>query len=213
MVLSTLCSCNRNSKESDKYEFKNKTAISDKTYNSLRLYKIDTITGFDEYFQDLENCNTARYVYFLLHAPEGMGTNNLYFFDLNNIEELFEYLEFKDFMIENYLSTTKTKIYLNSKNNTIISAWYEGTQNQALLSLREGADFDIHWTSAFSNTLFEGTYRMNSDTVFLSFNSESPTRVGDTLIVNDGFLVPINYMDESLNYNTPFKILEMQDDK
>jgi len=65
-------------------------------------------------------------------------------------------------------------------------AYYSGTQNQAILKLRENGNFDIHWTGAFfSDNFYIGKYERKGDSLIMDFESEIPRRFGRTLIIID----------------------------
>ncbi|HTK82258.1 MAG TPA: hypothetical protein VL633_08205 [Bacteroidota bacterium] len=56
-----------------------------------------------------------------------------------------------------------------------IVAFYEGTQNDAVLKLRERKNFDIWWTGWFGgNTYFKGTYDQAGDSLRFYFDGTPP---------------------------------------
>lgn len=56
-----------------------------------------------------------------------------------------------------------------------IVAYYQGTQNQAKLTLRENNNFDIWWTGFFfSSTYIKGQYTQENDEFTLDFEGEIP---------------------------------------
>lgn len=66
------------------------------------------------------------------------------------------------------------------------AAYYSGTQNQAVLKLRDNRNFDIHWTGAFfSDNFYIGKYERKGDTLMMDFESEIPRRFGKTLLIKD----------------------------
>jgi len=77
------------------------------------------------------------------------------------------------------------KIDLEKKYGKVIFiAYYEGTQNQATLKLRDNGNFDVHSTGVFfSDYFFTGNYSRNEDTIFMNFDSKTPRLLGDTLII------------------------------
>ncbi len=58
-----------------------------------------------------------------------------------------------------------------------IVAYYEGTQNQALLTLRQNNSFDIWWTGVFGyDEYFRGDYRQEADSLIFHFSGEPPRK-------------------------------------
>jgi hypothetical protein len=66
------------------------------------------------------------------------------------------------------------------------TAYYSGTQNQAVFNLRDNGNFEIHWTGVFfSDDFYTGIYEKKGDSIFLDFETEIPRRFGKTLIIKD----------------------------
>ena len=81
----------------------------------------------------------------------------------------------------------------NLESGVVLIACFEGTQNQAVLKFRKNNTFDIHWTGTFfANNWYFGTYKKVSDTIFLSYKSERPYRIGDTLLNANQELLTLN---------------------
>jgi hypothetical protein len=87
--------------------------------------------------------------------------------------------------IFNPLNINLEKIY----GDVTFRACYEGTMNQATFKLRDGGDFDLHWTGVFFyDEYFTGNYVMRADSIFMHFDNKIPRWLGDTLIVRDDYL-------------------------
>lgn len=71
--------------------------------------------------------------------------------------------------------------------NVTFRACYEGTQNQAHLKLRQGDQFDLHWTGAFFyDEFYTGHYAKRSDTLLLRFDdTDVPSNLDDTLVIRE----------------------------
>ena len=71
----------------------------------------------------------------------------------------------------------------------VFRACYEGTQNRATFKLRDSGKFDIHWTGVFfGDDFFTGSYKKNGDTIMLTFDTEVPRNLNDTLIVEGEYI-------------------------
>lgn len=97
---------------------------------------------------------------------------------------------------------------LENKENVILRACYEGTQNQATWKFWEDHTFELHSTGVFfiSNWTY-GTYEQKADTLFLHYSTEKPTRLGDTILIKDGFLLTVYHQEaDTLRRFLPFYI-------
>ena len=73
------------------------------------------------------------------------------------------------------------------RGEPIIVGWYEGTQNQAKLTIRDNHALDIWWTAIFSSSYSKGTYSRNKDTFKVSFHGGFPRPFnGDAEIIEIG---------------------------
>lgn len=71
----------------------------------------------------------------------------------------------------------------------VFRACYEGTQNQATFKLRESGKFDIHWTGAFfADSFYTGEYIKNGDTILLDFDTDIPTDLDGSLVVQGEYI-------------------------
>lgn len=79
-------------------------------------------------------------------------------------------------------------------------ACYEGTQNQATFKLRENNRFEIHYTGVFfADEFVTGKYKLNADTLYLTYKNEIDERFGNKV-----------FMDDSIQYLIPIKGDSMQ---
>lgn len=198
IVLSFSCDSNDEKKNNKHSEIdslvinhKNSTNIEDSIFYFFKLYKIDSIAGFDKYFLDTSNQNKLKSIYQVIQ-----GIDKDYSISQKEKDEMLIF--FKQLV----LNHIRTEIYLSQKSPISLRACYEGTQNQAMFSLRENGSFDIHWTSTFGGQLFEGTYTSFSDTIILIYETEQPQRVGDTLILLGNSIMTINKAETNHQYVT-----------
>jgi hypothetical protein len=90
------------------------------------------------------------------------------------------------------------------ESDTSFRACYEGTQNQSYIKFKVDNTFEIHSTGAFfASFWYLGQWRKNGDTLFLKFDNEKPRLLGDTIIINKDYLIPISEMrnDSLINYH------------
>lgn len=89
----------------------------------------------------------------------------------------------------------------------IFRACYEGTQSQATFKLREGNNFELHWTGVFFyDEYFAGTYKQVGDTLFLDYHTDRPARFGDQIFMDkeNELLTTIRMENDSLDKKVPF---------
>lgn len=68
-------------------------------------------------------------------------------------------------------------------------ACYEGTQNQATIKFRKDKSFELHSTGVFfANTWYTGRWNKNSDVIYLKYDNKKSERLGDILLIKDGYL-------------------------
>ncbi|PWV56390.1 hypothetical protein [Chitinophaga sp. S165] len=81
------------------------------------------------------------------------------------------------------------------ESNVVIRACYEGTQNQATLKFRKDKSFELHWTGVFfSDMWYTGTWEQNGTVLYLKYETEKSSRLGDTLVIKDGYLHKISQL-------------------
>lgn len=100
---------------------------------------------------------------------------------------------------------------LTKKGKSVLSSCYEGTQNQATLTLRENHSFDIFWTGVtipiqFFFELYEGNYTENGDTIFLNYSTQQPVGIGNKLLKTNEELIAIGKYIDSTDYRIRFFI-------
>jgi hypothetical protein len=106
-----------------------------------------------------------------------------------------------------FFNTFSFDIEDNIYGKVVFRACYEGTQNQATFKLREGNRFELHWTGVFfADYYYTGTYKQVGDTLFLDYNSDKPSRFGDTILMDNKseLLTTIRQQNDSLNYVVKF---------
>jgi len=79
------------------------------------------------------------------------------------------------------LESTDNKLFFGK---VLIRACYEGTQNQAVLKLRENGRFDLHQTGVFFyDQYYTGNYKKKSDTLFMDFENGKSRLLSDTMVI------------------------------
>jgi hypothetical protein len=72
-------------------------------------------------------------------------------------------------------------------------ACYEGTQNQATIKFRKDNTFELHSTGVFfSNYWYTGKWQQHEDVLKLTYDDKVVERLGNKLIIRDGYLVPLD---------------------
>ncbi|XOV69289.1 MAG: hypothetical protein ACFHU9_08895 [Fluviicola sp.] len=161
----------------------NETPVSDSAYYFFALNSFDTMDGFHQYFEDSVNVAMVEdYHNRLFEAFESTD-------DGTAIERLFMLFMFRS----SFRGLIQNRLVLSRKEEPIMVGRYSGTMNMAFLSLRPKNKFDIHWTGWGSfSALYGGHYRQVSDTLFLTFEKDRPERVGDTLVLQEDRIAPMN---------------------
>jgi len=91
----------------------------------------------------------------------------------------------------------------NLESEVEFRACYVGTQNQSYIKFRKDKSFEINSTGVFfSDYWFTGNWRKNGDTIFMKFNKEKPRLLSDTIVIRNGYLVPLTVLHEDtiINY-------------
>jgi len=84
--------------------------------------------------------------------------------------------------------------------SVVFRACYEGTQSQSTFKLRENNRFEIHSSGVFFyDRYFMGVYKLNADTLILTYDGEVYNRVGDKVYMNheDKRLIPTKDKSDS----------------
>lgn len=83
-------------------------------------------------------------------------------------------------------------------------ACFEGTQNQATIKFRKDKSFELHSTGAFFiNTWYTGKWDKNGDIIYLKYDNKKSERLGDILLIKDGYLHNMGKSIEALKANIP----------
>ncbi len=95
--------------------------------------------------------------------------------------------------------------YVPSERNVALRACFEGTQNQATLKFYPDSTFVLHWTGVFwYSKYFSGTYKVVSDTFFLSYKTEKPFRFGSKILNREQHLITLDTPEKKDQYFVPF---------
>lgn len=85
-----------------------------------------------------------------------------------------------------------------------IRACYEGTQNQANIKFRQDKSFELNWTGVFGyNEWWTGQWSQNGDTLFLNYDSNEAKQLGDTILIANGYLNPIEHSTGKAKFPRP----------
>ncbi|NOQ72423.1 MAG: hypothetical protein GQ574_10505 [Crocinitomix sp.] len=82
------------------------------------------------------------------------------------------------------------KDVLSKRGGSILHACYEGTQNTAKLNFRNNGEFDIYWSTAFGNSLYQGTYTEMDNIYLLKYDGERAENFGNEILLSNGLLIP-----------------------
>lgn len=80
---------------------------------------------------------------------------------------------------------------LNLESNVKMKACKEGTQNWNTIKFRDDHSFEIHHMG-FGSHWNLGKWNKNGDTIFLKYDDKKAKFLGDTIILNEGYLIPIS---------------------
>nr|WP_297167436.1 hypothetical protein [uncultured Dysgonomonas sp.] len=88
----------------------------------------------------------------------------------------------------------------NRRANTVMEAYYQGTQSQSELYFYKNGVFKVYHSGVFFfSDEKEGTYTTNSDTLFLNSGSKAARFLSDTMIVKNDSLYMLK--SDSLIYS------------
>lgn len=111
------------------------------------------------------------------------------------------------FLFFNFFNPLPFNVEETIYGKVIFRACYEGTQNQATFKLREGNNFELHWTGVFFyDKYFAGKYKQVGDTLFLDYHTDQPGRFGDQIYMDKAsqLLTTIRTGDDSLHNAVSF---------
>lgn len=87
-------------------------------------------------------------------------------------------------------------------------ASHEGTQNQAILTLRTDHTFDLNWSAAFGfDRWWQGTWIQQGDTIRLKYKGEVNERLGANLLIDHRRLTPL----DSVNWKLSLPLVVIRD--
>lgn len=90
------------------------------------------------------------------------------------------------------------------ESNIEFQACYEGTQNQATIKFRKDKSFELHSTGAFfANTWYIGQWDKKGDIIYLKYDNKKSERLGDVLLIKDGYLHNIGESAKVVKVNIP----------
>lgn len=85
-----------------------------------------------------------------------------------------------------------------------IRACYEGTQNQAYIKFRRDKTFELNWTGAFGyNEWWTGYWNKIGDILVLKYDGEMIKQLGDTVLIDNGYLKPIGNSVDTIKFKRP----------
>lgn len=84
------------------------------------------------------------------------------------------------------------------------NACYEGTQNQAQIKFRKDNTFELNWTGAFGyNEWWTGKWHKKDNILFLKYDNKKVEQLGDTILISNGYLNPIEKSINKIKYPKP----------
>jgi hypothetical protein len=117
----------------------------------------------------------------------------------------------RELVNNSYQKIDSLKMVMRNKSESVIWACYEGTQNTAMINLRKDGSFDILWTSAFGGfEFYEGSYTHEGDTLFLTYYTQRPQRVGSVLLIKSNQITSINSVNNQSFKSISFVIGDCQ---
>lgn len=83
-------------------------------------------------------------------------------------------------------------------------ACYEGTQNQAFIKFRTDQTFELHWIGVlFYNKWHTGTWQQKGNVLLLQYDREVVKVLGHKLLIDGGYLKPLDASVPEENRNNP----------
>jgi hypothetical protein len=80
----------------------------------------------------------------------------------------------------------------NLESEVEYRACYEGTQNQAYILFRKDKTFELNWTGVFGfNEWWTGKWEKKENILTLKYNDKMAEQLGDTILIENGYLNPI----------------------
>ncbi len=85
-----------------------------------------------------------------------------------------------------------------------IRACYEGTQNQAYIKFRKDKTFELNWTGVFGyDKWWTGKWNKKGDTLLLNYDNEKVKQLGDTVLIDNGYLKPVGTSVDTIEFKRP----------
>ncbi|GAB5417789.1 MAG: hypothetical protein Crog4KO_24620 [Crocinitomicaceae bacterium] len=167
---------------------KNETSIPDSAYYFFDLDHLDTVNGFQEFFEDTSNVAMVKYYY-----DEVINS------ELTSDDDVLGRLFNAFWLRASVIDLVYHRLILSQKEESLRMGIHTGTMNSACLRLRPKNEFDIHWTGwGGSSELYQGYYRQSADTLYFSFTTKRPERVRDTMLIQEDRIAPIDIDNFSL---------------
>lgn len=93
------------------------------------------------------------------------------------------------------------------QSKVLIRACYEGTMNTTTIKFRENKTFEFQAIGWFAiSDFWQGTWKSEGDTLYLSFDGLKPSRIGNTLVVKNDSLITIRKDGDGLENVIEFSL-------
>ncbi len=92
-----------------------------------------------------------------------------------------------------------------SEGKVVLRACFEGTQNQATLKFYRDSTFVLLWSGVFGySEYFSDTFSQVKDTLFLTYKTEKPYRLGRKILNKNDLLITLDTPIEDGQYKATF---------
>lgn len=161
------------------------------------------------------NKNLSRVLYIFLAGIIPISFVTIIVYEIKGIIELFRNrrnLNFRFFLPVIICTVTLLYTFLspyrldseNLESKVAFRACYEGTQNQAYILFRKDKTFEMNWTGVFGyNKWWTGKWTKKGDILVLKYNNEKIEQLGDTILIANDYLNPINKSFDKVKYPRP----------
>lgn len=80
--------------------------------------------------------------------------------------------------------------------NTELTGEWRGKGSSGILRLYEDGLFEITWNGWARDGMYKGKWKKQADKILLEYNGKRLDRVGDSLVIENNQLIPLNGYDD-----------------